>query len=201
MTSRRTQLRAAFVAQLTDLTAAEERVFSGRLMPVEEPELPAIVVHTREPEKVIDRSTNGWNGFEKRRCIVSVVVVAQSFDDIDAELDVIADQVEDAIQAWTIPGFESSDPFLLDSDMADPEFEGSLSTSALTLRYSVDYTTPYRACSDPYVDPDAADGDGPLGRSGSYPGGQVMPGCPASNTGEVCPIGTAELFSQEEPIH
>lgn len=201
MTSRRIPLRAAFVDRLTDATAAEERVFSGRLMPIEEPDLPAIVVHTREPEKVIDRSTNGWNGFEERRCIVSVVIVAQSFDDIDADLDVIADQVEAAIQAWTIPGFESSDPYLIDSDMADPEFEGSLATSALTLRYSVDYTTPYRACSDPYVDEDAADGDGPLGRSGAYPGGQVMPGCPANNTGQACPVGTAELFSQEEPIN
>jgi hypothetical protein len=170
-------------------------------MPVEEPELPAIIVVTREPEKIVDRSTNGWNGFEKRRCIVSVVVVAQSFDDLDADLDVIANQVEATLQAWTIPGFESSDPFLVDSEMADPEFDGSLATSVRTLRYSVDYMTPYRSCSDPYVDEDAAAGDGLLERSGAYPGGQVMPGCPASNTGEACPIGTAELFSQEEPIN
>jgi hypothetical protein len=201
MTHRRTQLRSAFVDRLKDATAAEERVHSGRLMPVEEPELPAIIVHTREPEQVLDRSDSGWNGYEKRRCIVSVVVVAQSFDDIDADLDTMADQVEAALQTWTIPGFESTDPFLVDSDMSDPEFDGSLATAALTLRYSVDYTTPYRSCSNPYVDVDAAAGDGPLERSGAYPGGQVTPGCPANNTGEVCPIGTAELFSQEEPIN
>jgi len=218
MTHRRTELRTAFVARLgqnitpppaqgqqpgapTYRTAAEERVHSGRLMPVEEPALPAIIVHTREPEKILRRRSTGWNGFEERRCIVSIVVVAQSFDDLDADLDTIANQVEAALQAWTIPGFESSDPFLVDSDMADPEFEGSLATSVRTLRYSVDYMTPYRACSDPYVDTDAAAGDGPLERSGAYPGGQVTPGCPADNTGEVCPIGTAELFSQEEPIN
>jgi hypothetical protein len=218
VTSRRPELRAAFVARLgqnitpppaqgqqpgppTYRTAAEDRVHTGRLMPVEEPELPAIIVHTREAEKILRRSSSGWNGFEERRCIVSIVVVAQSFDDIDADLDVIAAQVEAALQAWTIPGFESSDPFLVDSDMADPEFEGSLATSALTLRYSVDYMTPYRSCSDPYVDADAAAGDGPLERSGAYPGGQVMPGCPATNTGDACPIGEAELFSQEEPIN
>lgn len=201
MTHRRTDLRAAFVARITNATAAEGRVHSGRLMPLDDDTddsaLPAIIVHTREPEKIIERSTNGWNGFEKRRAIVSVVIVAQSIDDIDADLDVIANQVEAALQSWTIPGFESSDPFLLDSDMADPEFEGSLATSALTLRYSVDYMTPYRACSDPYVDPDAA----ALGRSGAYPGGLVVPGCPADNTGEVCPIGEAELFSDQEPIN
>lgn len=201
MTHPRAQIRAAFIDRLTDATAAEERVFAGRLMPVEEPELPAIIVHTREPEKVVDRSPSGWSGFEERRCIVSVVCVAQSFEDIDSDLDTMAAQVEAALQAWTIPGFESSDALLEDSDMADPEFDGSLATSALTLRYAVTYRTPYRACSDPYVDPDAAAGNGPLGRSGAYPGGQVVPGCPADNTGEVCPIGTAELFSQEEPIN
>lgn len=201
MTHPRTQIRAAFVNRLTDATVAEERVHAGRLMPVEEPELPAIIVHTREPEKVVDRSPSGWSGFEERRCIVSIVCVAQSFEDIDSDLDTMAAQVEAALQAWTIPGFESSDPFLEDSDMTDPEFDGSLATSALTLRYAVVYRTPFRACSDPYVDPDAAAGNGPLGRSGAYPGGQVVPGCPADNTGEVCPIGTAELFSQEEPIN
>jgi len=201
MTHPRTQIRSAFVNRLVDATAAEERVFAGRLMPVEEPELPAIIVHTREKEDVTRRSPSGWNGFEERRCIVSVVCVAQSFDDIDADLDTMAAQVEAALQAWVIPGFESSDPMLVDSDMADPEFDGSLSTSALTLRYGVTYRTPYRDCSNPYVDAAAAAGDGPLERSGAYPGGQVTPGCPAGNTGEACPIGDAELFSQEEPIN
>lgn len=201
MSHPRTLIRAAFVDRLIGATDAEGRVFTGRLMPIEEPQLPAIIVHTREPEKVTDRSPSGWNGFERRRCIVSVACVLQSFDDIDAELDTMAQQVEAALQAWTIPGFESSDALLEDSDMADPEFDGSLATSVLTLRYAVTYITPYRACSDSYVDPDAAAGNGPLGRSGAYPGGQVVPGCPADNTGEVCPIGTAELFSQEEPIN
>jgi hypothetical protein len=199
MTSRRTELRAAFVDRLKDVTLAEERVHAGRLMPLEDeqPTLPAIIIHTREPEKILRRSPSGWNGFEKRRCMVAVQIVAQSFDDLDADLDAIANQVEAALQAWIIPGFESTNAFLVDSDMADPEFDGSLATSVLTLRYSVDYMTPYRACSDPYVDLDADD----IMRSGAYPGGQVMPGCPADNTGEACPIGTAELFSDQEPIN
>lgn len=197
MTHPRTQIRNAFVARLIDATAAEERVHAGRLMPIEEPQLPAIIVHTREKEEVTRRSSSGWNGFEERRCIVSVVCVAQSFDDIDADLDSMAAQVEAALQAWVIPGFESADPFLVDTDAADPEFDGSLSTSALILRYGVTYRTPYRVCSDPYVE----DGGESIYQSGAYPGGQVVAGCPATNTGEACPVGTAELFSQEEPIN
>lgn len=193
----RSQIRAAFVERLIDATAAEERVYKGRLMPIEEPELPAIVVHTRDAEEIQGRSISGWNGFERRRCIVSVICIAQSFDDIDEDLDSMASQVEAALQSWVIPGFESSDPMLLDTRSDDPEFDGALTTGATTLRYVVTYQTPYRDCSDPYV----IDGDDPLERSGAYPGGQVTPGCPAGNTGEACPIGDAELFAQEEPIN
>lgn len=218
MTHPRTQLRSAFVSRLaanltsppapgqqpgapTYRTAAGPRVYSGRLMPIEEPQLPAIVVHTREPDELQERSPSGWNGFERRRCIVSIICIAQSFEDIDEDLDTMAEQVESALQSWVIPGFESADPLLLDTRSDDPEFDGAITTGATVLRYVVTYQTPYRACSDPYVDADAAAGDGPLERSGAYPGGQVTPGCPADNTGEACPIGTAELFSQQEPIN
>ena len=200
MTHPRTQLRSAFVSRLaanitpppapgqqpgapTYRTAAGPRVYSGRLMPIEEPELPAIVVHTREPDEVQERSPSGWNGFERRRCIVSVICIAQSFDDIDEDLDAMAEQVEAALQSWIIPGFESADPLLLDTRSDDPEFDGALTTGATVLRYVVTYQTPYRDCSDPCV----IDGDDPLERSGAYPGGQVVPGCPANSPGFLMP--------------
>lgn len=192
----RSQIRAAFVERLIDATAAEERVYKGRLMPIEEPELPAIVVHTRDAEEIQGRSISGWNGFERRRCIVSVICIAQSFDDIDEDLDSMASQVEAALQSWVIPGFESSDPMLLDTRSDDPEFDGSLTTGATTLRYVVTYQTPYRDCSDPYV----IDGDDPLERSGAYPGGQVVPGCPADNSGAACPVGTATIAANGEEL-
>jgi hypothetical protein len=201
MSHRRTELRGAYVSRLLNVTTAEERVYKGRLMPIEEPQLPAIVIHTRDAEEILSRSRTGWNGYERRRCIVSVVCIAQSFDDIDEELDIMAGQVEAALQSWVIPGFESADALLLDTRSDDPEFDGGLTTGAITLRYAVTYNTAYRACSDPYVDPDAAAGNGPLERSGAYPGGQITPGCPAGNTGEACPIGEAELFSDQEPIN
>lgn len=197
MTHPRTQLRAAFVQQLSNATAAGARVYSGRLMPIEEPELPAIVVHTRDAEELQERSPSGWGGYEQRRCIVHVICIAQSFGDIDTELDDMAAQVEAVLQAWEIPGFESSDALLLDTRSDDPEFDGSLTTGATTLRYAVTYRRPYRDCSNPYVQ--AA--DEPLERSGAYPGGRVTAGCPVGNTGEACPIGDAELFAQGEPIN
>jgi hypothetical protein len=203
MTHPRTQIRSAFVSHLRSaIPSLGNRVYSGRLMPLSDdddqpPQLPAIMVHTRAPDEIRERSASGWNGFERRRAIVSIMCVAQSNGDIDAELDVIAEQVEAALESWTIPGFESSDPFYLDTIGADPEFEGELTTSAITIRYEVHYNRPYRSCSDPYVDPDADD----IMRSGAYPGGQVTPGCPADNTGEACPVAPVELFFQQERIN
>jgi hypothetical protein len=195
MTHRRTLLRQAFVTQLrAAIPSLGQRVYSGRLMPIEEPELPAIVVHTREPEQVIDRSTSGFDGFERRRCIVSVIVVAQSYDDLDEDLDTMAQQVETALQAWIIPGFESADAMLMDTSSEPPDFDGSLTTNATTLRYAVEYNTPYRACSDPYVI-----SDGSLEQSGAYPGGQVTPGCPGGGSGTVCPTGGATIIVNGTP--
>jgi hypothetical protein len=107
----------------------------------------------------------------------------------------MADGVEARLQAWTIPGFESCDALLLDTRSDDPEFDGSLTTGATTLRYAVDYRTPYRDGPDPYVqeDPDS------IYQSGAYPGGRVTP---TGNTGTACPIGDANLFSDDqEPIN
>lgn len=201
MTHPRTQIRNLTVAHLRGATAASNRVHAGRLMPIddreEQAELPAIVVHTREPEQIIGRSSSGWNGFEQRRTVVSIICVAQSFGDLDEELDTMAAQVEAAMQSWTIPGFEAAEIEPHTTSSEDPEFDGSLTTGSTTLRFPVVYMTPYRDCSNPYVTGD----DDPLELSGAYPGGRVTAGCPTDNTGEVCPIGEAELFSNNEPIN
>jgi hypothetical protein len=193
MTNRRSQIRKLFVQQLTDATAAEERVYSGRLMPIDEPELPAIVVHTRDDEEILERSVSGWDGYEQRRCIVSVVCIAQSFDDIDEDLDTMADEVEAAVQSWVIPGFESAEigPHKTSSD--PPEFDGSLTTGATTLRFPVTYYTPFRDGPNPYV----IDGDDPLEQSGAYPGGQITPD---GQSGAACPVGNATIYGNSEEL-
>jgi hypothetical protein len=210
MTHPRTQIRSAFVARLsanltpppaqgqqpgapTYRTAAGPRVYSGRLMPIDEPELPAIVIHTREAEEVQGRSISGWNGFERRRCIVSIVCIAQSFDDIDEDLDTMSGQVEAALQSWIIPSFESSDALLLDTKSDDPEFDGALTTGATTLRYVVTYHSPYRDGPNPYV----IDGDDPLEQSGAYPGGQITPD---GQSGAACPVGNATIYGNSEKL-
>jgi hypothetical protein len=177
-------------------TIAGTRVFAGRPAPLEEGQLPAIVVHTREPENVESYPASGWNGFTRRRTIAMVECYLQSFDDVDDDLDEFADQVEAMFESWDLPGFESGEIRLADTT-SEVEWDGSLSTGCIKLRYEVVYRRAYRACGNPYVDPDGES----IYRSGAYPGGQVLPGCPPGVTGEACPVGDAELFSQEESIN
>lgn len=201
MTHPRTQIRNLTVAHLQGATDAANRVHAGRLMPLDDraelAQLPAIVVHTRMPEEIIKRSPSGWSGYEKRRCIVSVIIVAQSFGDLDEDLDTMAGQVEAAMQTWIVPGFESAEIEPHTTTSSDPEFDGSLSTGSTTLEFPVVYTTPYRDCSNPYVISD----DEPLERSGTYPGGRVTAGCPSGGTGEACPIDDVVILSQGERIN
>lgn len=210
MTHPRSQIRAAIVARLSENltpppaqgqqagaptyhTSAGPRVFTGRLMPIEEPELPAIVVHTREPEEVTSRSASGFNGFEQRRCIVTVACIAQTFDDIDEDLDTMAADVEAALQSFIIPGFESAELRLADTRSDDPDFDGALITGATRLRYECLYMTPFRDGPDPYL----LDNSGALERSGAYPGGQITA---TGHTGAACPIGNATIHCNEEII-
>jgi hypothetical protein len=177
-------------------TMAGPRIFAGRPAPLEEGQLPAIVIHTREPENVESYPASGWSGFTRRQTIAMVECYLQSFDDVDDELDDFADQIEAMFESWDLPGFESGEIRLADTS-SEVEWDGSLSTGCVKLRFEVTYRRPYRSCSNPYVDPSQES----IYRSGAYPGGQVTPGCPADNSGEACPIGSAELFSQEEPIN
>ena len=196
MTHPRRLIRNAMVDRLTEATMAGPRVFAGRPAPLEERELPAIVVHTREAEDVESYPASGWNGFTRRKTIAMVECYLQSYDDVDDDLDGFADQVESMFDSWEMPGFESGE-IRLASTTSEVDWDGGLSTGCVKLRYEIIYRRPYRECSNPYVqaEPDS------IYRSGAYPGGQVVAGCPADNTGEACPIGTAELFSQEEPIN
>lgn len=197
MSSPRKALRAAVVSRLTGATAAADRVWAGRAAPFEEVDLPAIHVHTRDQENVEDHPASGWNGYTTRRCIVMIDGCVQAYNDaIDDTLDDLAEQIETMLESWEIPGFESSE-IRQGSTSSEVDWDGAAATGWVHLSYEVRYRKAYRDCSNPYVQ---ADPDN-IYRSGAYPGGQVVAGCPADQTGEVCPIGTAELFSQEEPIN
>jgi hypothetical protein len=196
MTHPRTAIRAAAAARLATGTRAVE-VITGRPMPQEQDQLPALLIHTRNPEKVSGHPASGFNGYTTRTLeLVTVGCLQALYDSVDDDLDAFADEIEARFETWTIAGFESSEIRLLTTN-SEVNWEAELPTGWVEMVWTVRYLKPYRECSNPYV----LAGDDDIMRSGAYPGGRVIAGCPADNTGEACPIGTAELFAQGEPIN
>lgn len=195
MANRRREIRSAIAAALLNKTAAGARVFPSRTNTLTEDELPAIMVLSRSekiPQTERGYPPSGWNASIRRMATIAIEAIAQAFDDIDDVLDELAEQVESELEHLTIAGMESAELRLTETDI-DVNYEGRLPIGAARLTYEVTYFTVYRDCTDPYVDEDAAAGDGPIERSGAYPGGQVLPGCPGEQVGEACPIPAANI--------
>lgn len=197
MTHPRRQIRTLAAAHLIGGTRAGDRVITSAPMPQEADSLPALLVHTRNPEKVASHPPSGWNGATNRALELVVVGCLQAFyATVDDDLDDFAEEIEAMFETWTIPGFESVDVRLATTS-SEVNWDPELPTGWVELTFSLTYRKAYRDCSNPYV----LAGDDDIMRSGAYPGGRVTAGCPADNTGEACPIGTAELFANQEPIN
>lgn len=197
MTHPRTTIRTAAAARLATGTRAGSNVIMGRPMPENADQLPTLLVHTRNPEKVTGYPASGWNGATTRVCELLVVGCQPvAYDTVDDENDAFAEEIEARLESWTIPGLESAEVRLASTRM-EVNWEAESPLGWVELTFSVSYRKPYRDCSNPYV----VDDDDDIMRSGAYPGGQVTAGCPVGNTGEACPVGDATLISNGEPIN
>lgn len=206
MTHRRLTIRNLIVDRLKGSTRARENVYPGRTLPLQEEDLPALVVHTRAERSNTyaddspDFPASGWGGPQQRRLTIEIEACSLSFQVVDNQAlddygdayaagDILAAQVETRLGCWTIPGFESA--FLLIKS-SESEITADTGIPVVTVRliYEMIYTTIYRDSSEPYV----IAGDSDILRSGAYPGGRVLPGCPPAHTGTECPIEEAELW-------
>lgn len=209
---RRNEFRTLLVERLQDVTMAADRVFPGRVSPIQPEELPCIVVYCRQErsEPDDDYPAAGWAGAQLRRLRVEIEATTEAFQvpehqpmedlfggDAYALGDQFAEQVEQALETWDIPGFESAQFRLTETELDAPVEPGAVPIITTRLTYELMYRTPYRACSDPYVDPES----GSIYREGWFPGGQVLPGCPASQTGEQCPLPDADIDPNPEFGH
>lgn len=197
MTHPRQVIRSAAAEHLATGTRAGTNVITGRPMPEHEDALPALLVHTRNPEKVTAHPASGWNGATTRVCeLVVVGCQAVAYDTADDENDAFADEIEGLLESWTISDLESAEVRLVTTS-SEVNWDGESPIGWVELTYSVTYRRSYRDCSDPYV----LGEDDDIMRSGAYPGGRVTAGCPAGSTGEACPVGDATLISNGEPIN
>lgn len=213
-THRRTELRRLIVQRLIAAnTRAAGQVYPGRLQPATEAELwngGVVMVFTGrevidgDVEKGTGYPLSNYQGGARRHQLIDLELFAPAFTDPtpgtddfnrDAfqEVDHLAREVENALETYQPPGFESA---ILRLVRSEPEIgnaaNGGMQVAKCNMRYQLTYTTPYRECSDPLVDNDSDN----IYLRGLYPGGQVIEGCPAGNTGEACPIPDATVLAE-----
>ena len=141
----RQQIRQAILARLATPDTAEQyptqalaRVYGNRAKPLFPKDLPAILVYTRT-ERIAPESRQG-DGFEpwQRILQLAVEIVDQANGELDDRLDRIAEEVEQLLVGWEIPGFPSATLHLLETELALSE-EGERLLGAARMTYEVVY--------------------------------------------------------------
>lgn len=106
----RTQIRDAAIAKLSGLATTGSRVFGGRpeTRPLQESDLPGLLVYTAEEESAAESGTIGTRRL-MRTCQLVVHGFAQGTGDVDKTLDTIAKEVEAALAADPTLGGRAKD--------------------------------------------------------------------------------------------
>lgn len=93
----RQQLREAIAVVVTNLTTTGARVFQSRAYPLQETDLPCLLIKT-ESER-IDYQTIHASTLQERDITVTIEAVARATSNLDDTLDKICKEVEIAINA------------------------------------------------------------------------------------------------------
>lgn len=135
--STRSEVRNKIVERLRDQTDAAERVFSNRARQLWPEELPAILVYTRN-ETATDFGSAPRS--LQRELRMAVEVVAKADEQLDDQLDLIAQQVEDRLLGDDTLGGICSDIILTDTEMSISG-EGDTLFGSAVLNFRVLYHT------------------------------------------------------------
>lgn len=114
MSHKRTQIRAAFVSLLTGETSADDRVYSSRVRPIWNEELPALNVWTDEETAEI---LNEQPRIYRRTLQVVIEAYTNMKEDVDLNLDLLSDQI-----GYTV---DTHDLFSLKEHVAEIIYTGS----------------------------------------------------------------------------
>lgn len=137
----RTQIRDAAKTLVTGLTTTGANAFAGRpeSRPLQDAELPGLLVYTNEEES---EYVSGQRGTRRkaRNCQLLVHAFAKGTGDIDATLDTIAKEVEQALEADPTLGALAKDLYLTGTTKeSDPEAKQP--TWEIVLTFTCEYHT------------------------------------------------------------
>jgi hypothetical protein len=134
----RQQVRDAVVARLFGLTLTGPHVFKQRLRPVDQANLPCILVNTDE-EEVLPATIHSTIA---RQLVLTIRCMAQGTDgSLDDTLDEIAEDVEAELGNGTPILVGASEQLLLTAVGVEFDTEGEKPAGALTLTYRYEYFT------------------------------------------------------------
>lgn len=135
----RKQFRAAAVTRLTGLTTTGARVFPSRVYPVQEAELPGLLVYTQSD--AVEALTLDVPEFQQRATELRVEGLASVATGMDDTLDQISKEVEIALASpLTVDGKSLAVTYLgCDVELRGPE--GSRDMGAVVMRFSADLLT------------------------------------------------------------
>jgi predicted metal-dependent phosphoesterase TrpH len=131
----RRQIREALLARLTGLALTGSRVFSGRVNPLTDGELPAIVIATDGEENIQSAQEP-----VQRTLSFAVRGVARNADDVEDTLDELGEQVEAAVAAGPLLPGKSINTRLI-AVAVDLAGDGVQPHGQIVMTYVVDYFT------------------------------------------------------------
>ena len=141
MTHARNTIRSAMVTQLTGLPLTGSNVFPPRAKPIQDSDLPAIVVNTLSEEHDVDQASFASGVLKQMRALqVQVVVHSRNIDGetVAAQLDSIAEDVEDIIYADKTLGVSVKDTMYQGTEIVI-EPDSDIPRGEMTLTFLVMY--------------------------------------------------------------
>ena len=127
----RMQIRNQAVAQLTGLTTTAARVFDSRVYPLEDANLPALLIYTKsETSEPIEIGTNRTS---ERLLSLNIEAYVKSTTNFEDTLDTICKEVEQAIAADPTLSGKAKDCYLESTEIEfNAEGEKPLAFCSLT---------------------------------------------------------------------
>lgn len=134
----RTQIRNKVAEILKGNTSVGDNVFGSRVQPISNPELPALLVYTKQ-ENVTEQSIS-YPRTQQRRLSLTVEGYVKTQDKIDDEIDKIALEVEQLIAVDPSLGNLVKDTVLDTTQTVVSNNEAENPIAVIVLNYAIAYT-------------------------------------------------------------
>lgn len=138
MAHARQAIREQVATTLTGLATTGSNVFQSRVYPLQDSNLPALLIYTKEESSEI--ITMGSTRALDRELTLSVEAYVKSNANSDDTIDTISDEIESAIGADTTLNNKAKDVFLISTDI-NYVGEGENPVAVATLNFLVNYCT------------------------------------------------------------